>query len=190
MNPSFLIPAAISVVVLLVSCETQRTVVGEETKKDPILDRFTSNYQLVEDETGGMRVASEERSHLEGKTWKNRQGEFGSREFRTSTNRDAAKEFRTHEAKGYGDYATGPAREATRVSRFGGAAREAGETYETRTLPSLAAREQGSEFATGEAREARTGAYRGAPVDVIVGGRAGSAGDPSIKEVRELLGKD
>ena len=193
-----ILPLALAVVwaVVLPACKTERTVIAERKNLDPIREKFAGNFDLATDENGMTTVKSDKRSSFEAKTFRGGETQARTKDFKTKEF-NGLKEFKTGEAKLRKTFRTQSSRYQGQASTYDqhwkGAdlqARETGKTFKTKGYSTKTAKEDGRSFPTRVAPDARGDTrFHDPALDNIRQAGPGEGGNPTVKDIRDLIGK-
>ena len=182
----------------LCACKTERTVGEKRQELDPIRKKFAGNYNLERDETGMVKVQSERRSEFEAHVFRGTDKANADKEFKTSAFK-GSKEFKTDAFQGNKEFKTKLARDQNQESRWQwpwknrqNTPRDADKIFDTGdTFPTEALRDGGRVYPTRSAPEVvRRRSYADDSVGNIRPAGDGDGPGPSIRDVRDMLGKD
>ena len=181
----------------LVACKTERTVISQRKEMDPVLKKFASNFEVVTDDKGNTSVKSDARSQFESKMF--REGKAEARTQKDFKTKDFAglKDFKTNDFKGLKDFKTTESRYNGQASRYdeqwSGAdktARESDKTFATKDYATKTFRDNEKTYPTRVAPEVRgDNRYHDPALENIRPNRPGEGGNPTVKDIRDLIGK-
>ena len=178
--------------VTLVACKTERTVVSQHKEMDPVLKKFASNFEVVTDDKGNTTVKSDARSQFESKMFREGKSEAKTKKDFKTKDFAGLKDYKTGDFKGLKDFKTSESRYSGQASRYDEewsdadkTARESDKEFATKT-----AREDGKSFPTRVAPDVRGDSrYHDPALENIRSAHPGEGGNPTIKDIRDLVGK-